>query len=103
MSAFQFTGYFTQTVHGWSPGQYAAMVFFGGAIGIGGNIVAGKLADRFGRRSVGFALLGTFPPRLCPTLRRANPAKGDKRPTLPHNRRALAGVHAPNTPTRISS
>jgi len=61
VSAFQFTGYFTQTVHGWSPGQYAAMVFFGGALGIGGNIVAGRLADRFGRRSVGFALLGTFP------------------------------------------
>lgn len=61
VSAFQFTGYFTQTVHGWSPGQYAAMVFFGGAIGIGGNIVAGRLADRFGRRAVGFSLLGTFP------------------------------------------
>lgn len=61
ISAFQFTGYFTQTVHGWSPGQYAAMVFFGGALGIGGNIVGGRLADRFGRRIVGFALLGSFP------------------------------------------
>jgi putative MFS transporter len=61
VGAFQFTGYFTQTVHGWSPGQYAAMVFFGGAIGIGGNIVGGKLADRFGRRAVGITLLGSFP------------------------------------------
>jgi predicted MFS family arabinose efflux permease len=61
VGAFQFTGYFTQTVHGWSPGQYAAMVFFGGALGIAGNIVAGRLADRFGRRAVGIALLGSFP------------------------------------------
>lgn len=60
-SAFQFTGYFTQTVHGWSPGQYAAMVFFGGALGVLGNIVAGRMADRFGRRVVGFGLLGSFP------------------------------------------
>jgi MFS family permease len=61
VGAFQFTGYFTQVVHGWSPGQYAAMVFFGGMIGIGGNIVGGRLADRFGRRRVGITLLGSFP------------------------------------------
>ena len=61
VGAFQFTGYFTQTVHGWSPGQYAAMVFFGGMLGIAGNIVAGRLADRFGRRVVGITLLGSFP------------------------------------------
>ncbi len=61
VGAFQFTGYFTQTVHGWSPGQYAAMVFFGGAVGIAGNIVAGHLSDRFGRRAVGIGLLGSFP------------------------------------------
>lgn len=61
VGAFQFTGYFTQTVHGWSPGQYAAMVFFGGALGIAGNIVAGRLADRLGRRAVGIGLLGSFP------------------------------------------
>ncbi len=61
VGAFQFTGYFTQTVHGWTPGQYAAMVVFGGALGIGGNIVAGNLADRFGRRAVGITLLGSVP------------------------------------------
>jgi len=61
VGAFQYTGYFTQTVHGWSPGQYAAMVFFGGAIGIIGNIAGGRLADRFGRRAVGISLLSAFP------------------------------------------
>jgi MFS family permease len=61
VGAFQFTGYFSQTVHGWSPGQYAAMVFFGGALGVAGNIIAGRLADRFGRRAVGIVLLGSFP------------------------------------------
>jgi MFS family permease len=61
ISAFQFTGYFTQTIHGWSRGEYAAMVFLAGAIGIIGNVAAGRLGDRFGRRRVGFLLLGTFP------------------------------------------
>jgi putative MFS transporter len=61
ISAFQFTGYFTQTVHGWSRGEYAAMVFLAGGLGIIGNVAAGRLGDRFGRRRVGILLLGSFP------------------------------------------
>jgi putative MFS transporter len=61
ISAFQFTGYFTQTVHGWSRGEYAAMVIAAGALGIIGNVAAGRLGDRFGRRRVGILLLGSFP------------------------------------------
>jgi MFS family permease len=60
-AAFQFTGYYTQNVHGWSPGQYSAMVIVGGGIGIIGNVVSGRLGDRIGRRWVGMLLLGLFP------------------------------------------
>jgi MFS family permease len=60
-SVFQFTGYFTQTVHGWSPGQYSAMVLVGGGVGIFGNVVAGQLGDRIGRRVVGCVFLTLFP------------------------------------------
>jgi putative MFS transporter len=58
---FQFTGYFTQTVHGWSPGEYSLMVIVGGGIGIVGNVVAGRLGDRIGRRAIGAVLLASFP------------------------------------------
>ena len=61
ISAFQFTGYYTQDVLGWSPGQYAAMGVIGGGLGILGNIAAGRLGDVFGRRVVGLVLLGSFP------------------------------------------
>jgi putative MFS transporter len=58
---YQFTGYFTQTVHGWTPGQYASMVLGGGAIGIVGNVIAGRLGDRIGRRLVGLGFLAVYP------------------------------------------
>jgi len=60
-SVFQFTGYFTQTVHGWTPGEFSLMFIGGGAVGIIGNVAAGRLGDRVGRRRVGFAFLALFP------------------------------------------
>lgn len=44
---------YLQEAHGWSPGQVTELFFLGGAIGILGNIIAGRLSDRFGRRTMG--------------------------------------------------
>ena len=56
-----FTGYFVLEYHGWAPYQLAAMVVAAGAVGIVGNVVAGRLADSVGRRRVGFVFLALFP------------------------------------------
>jgi MFS family permease len=56
-----FTGYFVLEYRGWQPAQLAAMVIGGGAFGLVGNVVAGRLADKFGRRSVGVLFLCGFP------------------------------------------
>lgn len=61
LPSFQFSGYYTQTQLGWSPGEYSLMVIAGGAVGIVGNIVAGRLGDSIGRKRVGFALFAGFP------------------------------------------
>jgi MFS family permease len=61
ISTFQFSGYFVLTVHGWTPGAYSLMFILGGAIGIIGNVVAGRLGDSVGRRRIGAFLLGVFP------------------------------------------
>ncbi|HLI81962.1 MAG TPA: MFS transporter [Candidatus Binataceae bacterium] len=44
---------YLQEAHGWSPGNVSSLYFMGGALGIMGNIVAGRLSDRFGRRRMG--------------------------------------------------
>jgi MFS family permease len=56
-----FIGYFVLTFHKWEPWQYSIMVVLCGAIGIIGSVIAGNLADRFGRRAVGFTFLAAFP------------------------------------------
>lgn len=58
---FQFTGFFALSVHHWSPGQYTLMVLTGGLVGIMGNIIAGRLGDRVGRRRVGAGFFVLFP------------------------------------------
>jgi MFS family permease len=59
--AFQFTGFFVLEVHGWAPWHYTVMFVTCGALGIVGSPLAGRLMDRFGRRSVGAAALALFP------------------------------------------
>ena len=61
VAAFQFTGIYAQNVHGWTPPEYSTMVLVAGALGILGNVVAGTIGDRVGRRRVGCAFLVTFP------------------------------------------
>ena len=46
-----------QDVHGFSAGTVSVVVIAGGALGILGNLLAGVLGDRVGRRVVMFALL----------------------------------------------
>jgi MFS family permease len=58
---FVFSAYFVQSVHGWAPWQFSVMAFSGGLIGILGYPYVGRLADRSGRRGVGFAVLFGFP------------------------------------------
>jgi AAHS family 4-hydroxybenzoate transporter-like MFS transporter len=52
---------FLQTMRGWTPGAFAGMSIVFGAFGIIGNPAAGRLADRYGRRSVILAALLVFP------------------------------------------
>jgi putative MFS transporter len=61
ISVFQFAPLFVQTEHGWLPWHVAAMVVGAGALGIVGNIVAGRLGDRVGRRIVGAMAFLLFP------------------------------------------
>ncbi len=58
---YQFASYIPQKVHGWAPGHYSLMVLVGGGFGVIGNVVAGRLGDRHGRRMVGAFFFGVFP------------------------------------------
>jgi putative MFS transporter len=54
---------YLQEAHGWSPGNVSSLYFMGGALGIMGSIIAGRLSDRFGRRRMGailYILAATF-------------------------------------------
>jgi MFS family permease len=44
---------YLQNAHGYTPGNVTTLYFAGGAIGIMGNIIVGRLSDRFGRRNMG--------------------------------------------------
>jgi MFS family permease len=52
---------FLQEAHHWSPANVSSLYFLGGAIGIVGSIIAGRMSDRFGRRVMGAAFLFLSP------------------------------------------
>jgi MFS family permease len=52
---------FLQEVHGYTPGNVTALFFIGGGLGIMGNIIAGRLSDRFGRRTMGAVFMFIAP------------------------------------------
>ena len=54
---FQYTSFFLQRVHGWTPGRYALLLVGGGIIALMGTVLGGRGSDRFGRRVVGGAVL----------------------------------------------
>jgi MFS family permease len=61
ISVFQFASVHVQEHHGWAPWQYSTMLVVGGGVGILGNVAAGRLGDRIGRRVVGFLALALYP------------------------------------------
>jgi MFS family permease len=58
---FQYASFFAQSVHGWEPGHYSLLVLGAGLLGVAGNVVGGRAADRFGRRRVGVGALLCVP------------------------------------------
>jgi MFS family permease len=61
VSVFQLIGKFVVGERRWAPWQFSAMFVLGGMLGIVGNVVAGRLGDRVGRRIVGCASMLAFP------------------------------------------
>ncbi len=61
VAVFQLIGKFVVGERGWAPWQFSAMFVLGGGVGIVGNVAAGHLGDRFGRRAVGAVSMFTFP------------------------------------------
>ncbi|MDH3687645.1 MAG: MFS transporter [Myxococcales bacterium] len=57
-TAYTFVPKTLQELHGYTPGSVSTLMIVGGALGILGNIAAGSLADRFGRRVVLIVAIG---------------------------------------------
>jgi putative MFS transporter len=52
---------YLQEIHHWSPGRVSLLYIFGGAIGILGSMIAGRISDRAGRRRIGIAFMFAGP------------------------------------------
>ena len=58
---YSFIVYYLLTYHHQEPWQYSGMLILCGAVVLPATALAGRLADRFGRRPVGFFFLTAFP------------------------------------------
>ncbi len=61
ISAFSFAQYYLQTDLGYQPSVSSAVIIAGGAVALAGNVLAGHVSDRIGRRWVGAVLFLVFP------------------------------------------
>jgi MFS family permease len=52
---------FFQEAHGWSPATFARIAVIGGALGLTGQLFAGWITDRAGRRATAIGFLGLEP------------------------------------------
>ncbi|MFP6663958.1 MAG: MFS transporter [Deltaproteobacteria bacterium] len=61
LAVMQFVGYFVLEERGWEPWQFSTMVILTGSVGLAGNVYAGRLGDRFGRRPIGLITMTLVP------------------------------------------
>ncbi len=50
---FQYASLHLEVAHGWPPAGYSLLIGAGGAIGVSGGVIGGRLSDRWGRRGIG--------------------------------------------------
>ncbi len=60
-AAFFFAPKFLQDVHSFPPAMVGLMGFFGGALGVFANTLAGRWSDRFGRKRTTLVFLSVMP------------------------------------------
>lgn len=61
LPVMQFVAYHAIETLGWEPADWTIMVLTAGALGLWGNVIAGKLGDRLGRRPVGLVVMAMVP------------------------------------------
>lgn len=61
LPVMQFVAYHAIENLGWAPRDWTFMVLTAGMLGLWGNVMAGRLGDRFGRRPIGLVVMTMVP------------------------------------------
>src|SRR5688500_14224529 len=61
LPTIQFSGSAPRPKLGGPPGESATVMIVAGGLGIAGNVIAGRLGDRYGRRIGGALFMAAFP------------------------------------------